>query len=152
MTINSPCNEYIELKPPYGDVGQNVMLSDFPGSKSQRPEEEKEWTGSWGAIDLHSVMFNSLTPAGLGSLYTEYWSSINCRAPANCAFGSSAHQKRDGVRSLISSKRDLFKHPPSCLCLSDGSATWLMIAADYWCSVYDLHAVRHIRKPIFISP
>ncbi len=28
------------------------------------------------------------------------------------------------------------------------AATWVMTAADYWCCVYDLHAVQHIWKPI----
>lgn len=68
FTISSPFKECIEGKPPKGAVDQSLMLSDIPGSKSQRPAEEKEWTESWRAIDLHSVMFSGVTPAGLGSL------------------------------------------------------------------------------------
>lgn len=133
------------------------MLSDFPGSKSLRPEEEKEWTEYWTAIDLHSVIFNSVTPAGIGSSHCVNIEALHAlvllllSVPLEVPLTRSMvawdpwfHQKKF---IWTSSKLPC---PPFLARMAqwDSAATWLMAAADYWCCVYDLHVAQHIRKPI----
>ena len=141
------------MKNPWGAADQSRKLSDIPGSKSRRPEEEKEWTESRTAIDLHSVRFNSLTSCWpwlflslSGNTEALYALVLLLRVPLEIQRTRPRyHEILDFIKKrFISTSTKL-----PCLGLSRESVQqhdwWLQQVIDV---VYDLHAVQHIRKPI----
>lgn len=146
-----------------------LTVSKWSSTGSWVPEHDAEWCPRVKELKTWVGQRNELKPEQ--QLIWSQWYLIMWRllALALCvnteavyfewccwiALGGSAYQKDNRVRSLNSSESDLFEHPPGChvwltkksWCCG-GASTWLMIAADYWCCVYDLHAVQHITKPV----